>query len=169
MKTSFQDIAKRITGISVPVFGISWDPPTLEVDVARHLITYLEDRRVLYHPYSAEVPERAIASVLDIRQRLTHDLEQLDRTSELAQLLSAMRAACRKFLDDIDKLSIPKKAPQFGQRMTGHNMVYFAVYGELRAVFGIYLAKIAIEYGIDIEPQLASIIPSLAEDSFEDV
>jgi len=31
--------------------------------------------------------------------------------------------------------------------------------GELRDTFGIYIAKIAVAYGIDIEEDLASIIP----------
>ena len=38
-KVRFNEIANRITGFSVPMFGVSWDPPTLEVEIARRLIT----------------------------------------------------------------------------------------------------------------------------------
>ena len=35
--------------------------------------------------------------------------------------------------------------------------------GELRGVFGIHIAKIAVTYGIDVEDDLASILPSDTE------
>ena len=46
----FQEILSRITGLSVPVFGVSWTPPAAEVTIARRVVTFLEDRRVLYNP-----------------------------------------------------------------------------------------------------------------------
>ena len=36
---------------------------------------------------------------------------------------------------------------------------FISTLGELRGVFGIHIAKIAVAYGIDIEKDLASIIP----------
>ena len=35
----------------------------------------------------------------------------------------------------------------------------FAALGELRAVFGIHIGQLAVKYGIDIEDELASILP----------
>ncbi len=42
-KISFGEITNRITGFEIPVFGggISWNPPILDIDVARRLLTYL--------------------------------------------------------------------------------------------------------------------------------
>ena len=55
MKIPFTEIANRITGISTPVFGVSWNPPTLDSDIAKKLLTFFEDRRVLYRsPYHLE-------------------------------------------------------------------------------------------------------------------
>jgi hypothetical protein len=42
--------------------------------VARRVISYLEDRRVLYNPTELEVPQHCIQSVLDIRHFLSHEL-----------------------------------------------------------------------------------------------
>ena len=47
----FKSIISRLTGISTPIFGISWNPPELEQTVAKELLAYLEDRRYLYSPY----------------------------------------------------------------------------------------------------------------------
>lgn len=156
MKLSFREIADRITGFSTPVFGVSWNPPVLEADIARRLITFLEDRRALYNPYELESPAHVIASVRMIRERLTRDLEQLDRSSALAESLAAMRAACRKFLD-----SIPN---EHSQAYMGSNMVFFSAVGELRGVFGIHIARICVQYGIDVESDLAAILPGVAEE-----
>lgn len=37
--------------------------------------------------------------------------------------------------------------------------------GELRGVFGIHIAQLAAQYGIDVEDDLASILPPPEEDS----
>lgn len=37
----FKDIIKRITGISTPIFGVSWNPEKTERDIARQVISYL--------------------------------------------------------------------------------------------------------------------------------
>ena len=94
----YKDIIKRITGISSPIFGISWNPEHTERDFAREVITFLEDRRVLYVPSEMEVPHHCVESVLQIRQFLTSMIGKLPEDSELAKSLRAMRAACRKFL-----------------------------------------------------------------------
>ena len=53
MKVSFLEIANRITGFEIPIFGggVSWNPATLDIEVSRRLLTFLVDRRALYQPY----------------------------------------------------------------------------------------------------------------------
>jgi hypothetical protein len=71
------EIARRLTGISTPFVGISWNPPPdSETSTARRLIDYLEDRRVLFAPYDREVPQYTAESVLEIRKRLSTDIER---------------------------------------------------------------------------------------------
>jgi hypothetical protein len=76
----FSEIASRLTGISTPIGGVSWTPPTPDIEVARRVLTFLEDRRVLYDPMEAEVAAHCIESVLQIRRFLTEVLaEQVNR------------------------------------------------------------------------------------------
>ena len=54
LRMKFEEIAKLLTGISCPVFGLQWSPTEADCVVARRMIRFLEDRRVLYVPYDVE-------------------------------------------------------------------------------------------------------------------
>ena len=95
----FSEIVNRLTGISTPFGGASWQPAEMEIAGARRVISFLEDRRVLYEPSEMEAPSHCVHSVIEIRHRLSDELGKLDGRSELAASLRAMRAACRKFLE----------------------------------------------------------------------
>jgi len=155
MKVSFKKIALSLTGISTPVFGISWNPPELERDIVRKLIVFLEDRRALFNPFDIEMPVYVDRSIIEIRHELTEILKVLGENSDISQHVRALRAACRKFLDEI--------TPQDRHRYGRHEAEFFAALGELRAIFGIHIAQLCVKYGIDIEPELASLVP-LADD-----
>lgn len=99
----FKEIASRLTGFSVPVFGVSWNPPEPEVAVARRVLAFLEDRRVLFNPYHLEVADQCVHSVIEIRRFLTSEIGQLADDSKLSEHLRGIRAACRKFLDDTSR------------------------------------------------------------------
>jgi hypothetical protein len=79
----FSEMATRLTGFSVPLFGVSWQPPKSDVAVAKGLIVFLEDRRVLFNPYHAEVEQHVISSLLEIRQELTRILSDGGIAKEL--------------------------------------------------------------------------------------
>src|ERR1700739_669859 len=97
----FSEIANRLTGISTPFGGASWQPAEMEIATARRVVAFLEDRRVLYEPGEMEVPSHCVHSVIEIRHCLSDELGKLDGGSELAASLRAMRAACRKFLERV--------------------------------------------------------------------
>ena len=154
----FKDIIRRITGISTPIFGISWNPDKTEGDVARQVIVYLEDRRVLYVPSEMEDPSHCVESVIQIREFLTSRISDLPENAELSQSLRAMRAACRKFLD---KVGSKNGDPIRYGAIRNHwaSWEFNSAVGELRGVFGVQIAKIAVSYGINVEDGLASILP----------
>ena len=154
---TFKEIVARLTGISCPIFGVSWNPPEADVSHARRIITFLEDRRVLYNPSEMEVPHYCVHSVVDIRGLLTDELSALDADSELAKPLRAMRTACRKFLDTVQQ---DERVIEYG----GHHnhfasWIFNGALGELRGVFGIHIAQLAAEHGLDVEDDLAGILP----------
>ena len=162
----FAEIASRLTGISTPVFGVSWNPPQPDRVVAKRVLTFLEDRRVLYVPTDVEVAEHCVSSVLDIRRFLTQILTE-ESDGDFADHLRAMRAACRKFLgtvgfrDDTREFLLPH------HRFYGNGLNDWALnqaLGELRGVFGIHIAQLAVKYGLDVEDQLAAVLPVEPDD-----
>lgn len=157
----FSEIANRLTGISTPFGGASWQPPELEIAGARRVIAFLEDRRVLYDPCEMEVPDHCVPAVIDIRHHLSHELGKLEGGSELAASLQAMRAACWKFLDRVgtDGLQGIRYASGGGFQ----SWTFGSAVGELRGTFGIHLAKIAAQFHLDVEDKLASILPADAD------
>jgi hypothetical protein len=161
----FREIASRFTGFSTPVFGASWNPPEPERAIARRVIAFLEDRRVLYNPYHIEIDDQVTHSVVDIRRFLTDEIGALDVQSELNAHLRAIRAACRRYLDETGpgshRLDLPPwRGPfEFG---------FFLQLGELRAAVGEHVAAIAVMYGLDVEGDLADVLPALDAAGDED-
>ena len=159
----FSEIANRLTGISTPLGGLSWEASELEISAARRVITYLEDRRVLYVPDQLEVPAHCVHSVLDIRRFLSTELGKIDAHSEFAASLRAMRAACRKFLE---RVGVDGRDIVLYANHRGHfaSWTFYSALGEMRGTFGVHLARIAAHFKLDIEDGLASILPERDEE-----
>lgn len=154
----FKELASKLTGFSTPFFGVSWQPPETERKAAKTVVNYLEDRRVLYNPTTLELPQHCISSVGEIRHFLTEKIAELDQHSELARNLRMMRAACRKFLDAAQRLE-QDHSPSFVHTRYGA-WVFYGSLGEMRGTFGMCLAQIVLAYGLDIEEDLATILPA---------
>jgi len=139
--------------------GVNWNPPRFEVDIASDLMTFLEDRRALYNPLEMEVPSYVIDSVREIRQHLTEDIQKIDRGSELTNVLRAMRVACRKFMD-VGMRRGMRGPVEHGT--TGYDVMWLmSALMDLQTVFGTCIGELCTRYGLDIEEDLASIVPSL--------
>jgi hypothetical protein len=151
---AFQEVAARITGVSLPIFGISWNPPTPEREIVREVFVFLEDRRALYNDYPHEIDHQVAASVLAIRSELTAALKRLPESSTAAAPIRAMRAACREYLDST-------AGP--GSRSWGP-FLFTTELGRLRAMIGVQVAYLAVEYGIDLEGELLQVIPAELRD-----
>ena len=82
---------------------------------------------------------------------------KLGNETNIGRSLRAMRAVCRKFLDTV---GTDERILRFGADH-GHfaSWEFIGAVGQPRGVFGIHLAQIAAQYGLDIEGELASIIP----------
>ena len=155
----FSEIANRLTGISTPLGGLSWEASEATVSAARRVIAFLEDRRVLYVPDELEVPSHCVHSILDIRRFLSAELGKLDGGSEFAASLRAMRAACRKFLE---RVGANGRNVALSANHQGHwaSWTFYSALGEMRGTFGVHLARIAAHFKLDIEDGLASILPA---------
>lgn len=155
---SFNDIKERLTGISCPFFAISWNPPESERKIAQRVISFLEDRRVLYNPSELEMPRHCVEFVCRIREYLTSEMQQTENGFNLFSHIKAMRIACRKFLNRLNS-----KDDRFlnEARYNGNfsSWVFGSALGEIHGTFGNMVAQILAAYGIDIEDDLATIIP----------
>ena len=158
VKMKFTELLSRINGFSVPLFGVSWEPAKADIVIAKSVILFLEDRRVLYVPYMAEEPDRVIQSVLSIRAFLTQTLVQGQMGKELEGNLRGMRAACRKFLDEHphDQRHVHYRDIELNQSL-----------GEFRGVIGQYVAMLSVSYGINIDKPLDAVLPAADEDDAE--
>jgi len=150
---AFKKIASRITGISIPVFGISWNPPESEREIVRETFIFLEDRRALYNDFAHELDHEVSESVLAMRSELTATLRRLAENSEAVPCFKAMRAACREYLDNARP------------RGFGGPFSFMIELGKLRAMIGVQVAYLAVKYGIDVDGELVRVIPAEMRDA----
>lgn len=146
-----QELINRLIGISAPADGISWKPPVNERGKAQRLLVYLADQRALHYPYDKEIESFVSQSILDILERLTCDIKDLSADSVLKQIMRGMQAVCRKFLDE-------NQSPSSGYGWPYKAQLYCTL-GELRALLGLYIARIACAYDLEVDICLEDILP----------
>lgn len=162
--------SKKVTGVSFLAFGVQWEPGVSDAQVAEGVIAYMEDRRVLYNPMAAEDGHHCVASIVQIREELTKAIQAGGVNSTMASQFREMRAACRKFLDRLQLgadsgeefvLRTFVQSAGGGEQWvdTMHDLWFNQALGELRAVFGDRLSKMAKKYKITVEDDLASSFP----------
>jgi hypothetical protein len=171
VRRGFEAIRSRLTGIGFLSISASWNPPVAQRTVVLRLFNFLENRRVLYVPAHFETPGDVDQSIIQIRNELTHILNDLPENSRASRRVRHLRTACRHFLedappdyrnlaralrDDFDYVP-PARWRDHGER--GLTPGYFVALGELRATFGLQLSALAAEFEIDVEEDLASIFP----------
>ena len=147
-------MAYQPTGIGAFGFSVNWEKVPGDHDVARRVITFLEDRRLLFGERHSEDELHCVHSAIEIRRFLTEELSNAKPGKSLAESLRAMRTAMRAFVD-----AAGPDACNFRYHH-GHMTDSFSLaLGELRSRVGLHLALIADQYGIEIEPDLALILP----------
>lgn len=152
------EAARRITGISLPIGGLQWsDPGPSERDRVRHFLLSLEDRRALYNPMEVEVRGDVEHSLHKLRDDCTSALKSLGEDAFAVSAIRAIREACRRFHDDAQLRFCLFHRDGHLEEDAG----FFLALGALRATIGYQIALLAAHYDIDVESDLASIMPQL--------
>ncbi len=146
-----RELAIRLIGIRTPVGGIDWEPPAEERERARQVLIYLAEQQSLWDPYDRAIGSFVAQSIVDLQERLTGELEGLPADSVLQEGLHAMRGACRVFLDE-------NQSPRSGYGPPYEAQLHSTL-GELRARFGIHIARIACAYDLEVDAHLKGILP----------
>jgi hypothetical protein len=151
------DTARKITGVSTPLGGVQWsDPGPSDGDIARRFIVFLEDRRVLYGAYVLEVPSQVHHSIHEIRAECTRSLQLLGSKAFGTAPIRNIRAACRQFQTN-EQEDFHLIAGDLGRHGIGGG--FFVALGTFRATVGQQVALLAAYYDIDVEGDLASVLP----------
>lgn len=154
------DTARRITGISTPLGGVQWaDPGPSDAEIIRRFLIFLEDRRVLYNPMDLEVVSQVEHSIHEIREECTRTLQALAPGVFAVLPVQTIRRACRRFHDDSNE-EFRFFDGRWGRYDEG-GPGFFAALGAFRASVGHQVALLAGYYDIDVEGDLASVMPSL--------
>jgi hypothetical protein len=154
--------ARRITGISVPFGGITWsDPGPSDAQRIREFILFLEDRRVLYNAHDLEVVSQVERSIHEIREQCTKTLQVLPQKAFAIIPVRSIRDACRRFHNDQNE--------EFrffggGRDYRSASPGFFTALGMFRAIVGQQVAHLAAHYDIDVEGDLAAVLPGFEED-----
>lgn len=144
-----QLMASRLAGHAAEIEGDSWVLSVDERNQAARLLSFLEERAVLYAPLSLQDPEFTVRSVQLILKRLAEDCDQVQVASHLMKYLKGMRVACRLFLNRTSRQD--NEFPTQSELMT--------CLAELRTCLGVFIARIAYVYDIPVGRCLVAILP----------
>ena len=153
---NFTEIASRLNSIGTPFITVGWVPAKADAAIARKVIRFLEDRRMLFNLCAEEEPHHCYLSALEIRKTLTEELALVSEETDLFKHLMGIRAACRTFLD-----KAPKDVDRFDlhDRYSMRSGQFFIALGELRATIGYHVAVMAAKWEINVENDLARVLP----------
>ena len=157
------ETARRITGISFPLGGLQWaDPGPSDREKVRHFLLELEDKRVLYNPSWLEVRSQVDYSVNQIRSLCTEALKGFSEVDFATNPVRNIRSACRRYQDEAT-LEFPHASRH--SRFVENTAGFFLALGAFRAAVGNEVAKLAARYDLEIEGDLASVVPRLDDSS----
>jgi hypothetical protein len=160
-KLKSQTLFSRLGGVSAFGFGVSFKPTEADRTIVRELLTGMEDRRALFVQAIWEQPQYVLQSVQQMRAELTSTLKRLGEDSPAAAACRSMRGACRDFVTKFDGGKLRDMDQYFGKDKDSED--FLIGLGALRATFGQQIALLAHMYQIDLEEQLASILPPIPD------
>ena len=130
-----------------------------DLEAVRRVLTFLEDRRLLFGLRHVEDEYHCLRSAMEIRATLTDVLSTATTSREVKHSLKIMRAACRAFIE-----AAGPDAENFQHRDSYGIDTFSVSLGELRATMGLQVGMLAEQAKVEIEEELASIVISPLDD-----
>lgn len=97
----------KITGISSPFVGISWEYVENEKQYIQKLFYFLETKRLLVNPIDMELPNQCVGSALEIKDFIVKLLCNFKFSFDGERILKELCNACNDFLDGLNKKQRP--------------------------------------------------------------
>lgn len=154
----------KFTGISTPVAGLSWELTKTDKEVAQHVVTFLEDRRLLFGERHLEDELLCYRSAGAIRAYLTEQMQGLKQVSPLRHSLGMMRGACRRFMDRGEP-----GGRGFERRFASGADGFGYALGDMRTAIGVQLAAILSQFPMEVEDSLLQILPPNDQEDIADL
>ena len=147
----------KVSGGSFTVLGIglNWERTPGDEAVARAVVIFLEDRRVLFGDRHLEDERHCLSSAQQSRNFLTGQITSATPGKPLESTLKAMRAAFRQFMER----GGPDGRNFYHEYRPGSADPFSLALGDLRAQVGEQLALIAWAYDLEVDDELARILP----------
>ena len=141
-------------GLSWIGFTFSWEMVPGDAEYAQQVISELENRRVLWGPRNPGDEPHCFKSVTQMRDFLSSKLEIHGLGKDLRGSLQAMRSACNKFITDggVDGINFMKHG-------AAPIHTFSLALGELRSRIGLQVAMLAYRYDLEVDDDLAEILP----------
>ena len=141
-----------MTGISTPFGGVQWEVRDGDREIARRVVSILEDRRMLWVDHAYEVPSECAYSASKTRDALTEQIATKGIGTELSALLKEMRRLFANFMTVAPRARLDRHAPYGADPFS-------AALGALRAAIGERLAVLVATCKLDVDDELKAIIP----------
>jgi hypothetical protein len=139
----------RLTGLSAFNFGAQWERVAGDEEVARRIMIFMADRRLLFGDRHDGDELECLHSSVKIRDHLTNQIVEAKPGRTLEQKLTLLREAARRFAD---------RAGPNASKFRESPVQYGLALGDLRTAFAVHLAAIAEEFDLELEYDLAQLV-----------
>lgn len=129
-----------------------------EAQAVAGLVAMLEGNLLFSHGLQNEEQERCYRAVGDMRRLVGDTRTLLPDDAAAVPLLTTMRAACRKYIDEAELWD--KKA---GRRFSMPTFAFYQLLGGLREVVGLYVWHLCDVYDLEVEGRIAAFFPGTCE------
>ena len=91
----------KVTGLSTPFGGISWEYTEAEKKGVQELFFFLETKRILVNPIEMEIKQWCIKSAIEIKEKITELHFKYNFSNHTTDCMRSMIDACNDFLDKL--------------------------------------------------------------------